>query len=70
MTPTIVIGTLLMYLFTGGKPSIYAFNMLSMAAGGAATLGEIMPLMKERERRIALDKASLACRQAKNKKKA
>jgi len=63
-----VIGTLLMYLFTGGKPSIYAFNMLSMAAGGGATLEEIMPIMKERERRIALDKASLARRQA-NKKK-
>ena len=62
-----VIGTLLMYLFTGGKPSVYAFNMLSMAAGGGATLEEIMPIMKERERRIALDKASLARRQAKKK---
>ena len=62
-----VIGTLLMYLFTGAKPSIYAFNMLSMAASGAATLAEIMPILKERERRIALDKASLARRQAKKK---
>jgi Transposase DDE domain len=62
-----VIGVLLMYLFTGGKPSLYAFNMLSMAAGGGATLEEIMPILKERERRVALDKASRARRDAKKK---
>lgn len=62
-----VIGTLLMFLFTGDKPSVYAFNLLSMAAGGGATLEEIMPILKERQRRIALDKASLARRQATKK---
>jgi hypothetical protein len=60
-----VIGVLLMYLYTDAKPSKYAFLMLSMAANGGATLDEIMPILKERERRIALDKASLARREAK-----
>ena len=60
-----VIGVLLMYLYTGAKPSKYAFLMLSMAANGGATLDEIMPILKERERQIALDKASLARRKAK-----
>lgn len=62
-----IIGTLLMYVFTGGKPSVYAFNLLSMAANCGATLEEILPILKERERRIALDKASLARRQAAKK---
>jgi hypothetical protein len=60
-----VIGVLLMYLYTGAKPSKYAFLMLSMAANGGATLDEIMPILKERERQIAVDKASLARRKAK-----
>jgi hypothetical protein len=60
-----VIGVLLMYLYTGAKPSKYAFLMLSMAANGGATLDEIMPILKERERQIAVDKASLAKRKAK-----
>jgi hypothetical protein len=59
-----VIGVLLMYLFTNAKPSKYAFSLLSMVASGGATLEEILPILKERERRIALDKASLARRRA------
>jgi len=62
-----VIGVLLMYLHTGVKPSKYAFNMLSMVAAGGATLDEIMPILAERERRIALDRASAARRRERQK---
>jgi len=61
-----VLGVLLMYLHTGVKPSKYAFSLLGMVAQGAADLEEIAPILRERERRIALDRASLARR--KNKK--
>ena len=61
-----VIGVLLMYLHTGAKPSKYAFSLLGLVAAGGATLEEIAPILAERERRIALDRASLARRQ-KNK---
>ena len=60
-----VIGVLLTYLFNGAKPSKYAFSLLSMVASGAATLEEITPILKERERQIALAKASTARRKAK-----
>lgn len=61
-----VIGVLLMYLHTGARPSKYAFSLLSMAAQGGATLEEIMPILRERERRIALDRASAARRKKKS----
>jgi Transposase DDE domain len=60
-----IIGVLLMYLFTGAKPSKYAFSLLAMVANGSTTLADIAPILAERERRIALDKASLARRRAK-----
>jgi hypothetical protein len=62
-----VIGVLLMYLHTGAKPSKYAFSLLGLVAGGGATLEEIAPILAERERRIALDRASLARRKEKKK---
>lgn len=62
-----VIGVLLMYLHTGVKPSKYAFNLLGMVAQGGAELEEIMPILRERERRIALDRASLARRKQKTR---
>ena len=62
-----VIGVLLMYLHTGAKPSKYAFSLLALVAGGNATLEEIAPILKERERRIALDRASRARREQKRK---
>lgn len=61
-----VIGVLAMYLHTGAKPSKYAFSLLGLVAQGGATLEEIAPILRERERRIALDRASLA-RRKKNK---
>jgi IS4 transposase len=60
-----VIGILLMYLHTGAKPSKYAFSLLSLAANGGTTLEEITLILAERERRIALDRASLARRKTK-----
>jgi hypothetical protein len=55
-----------MYLHTSARPSKYAFSLLGLVAHGGATLEEIAPILRERERRIALDRASLARRQ-KNK---
>lgn len=60
-----VIGVLLLYLHSGAKPSKYAFSLLSLVAAGGASLEEIAPILAERERRIALDRASLARRRQK-----
>ncbi len=57
-----VIGVLLMYLHSGAKPSKYAFSLLGLVAAGASTLEEISPILAERERRIALEKARRARR--------
>ncbi len=57
-----VIGVLLMYLHSGARPSKYAFSLLSQVAAGGATLEEIAPILKERERKIALEKSRLAKR--------
>jgi len=62
-----VIGVMLMYLHTGAKPSKYAFSLLGQVASGGATLEEIAPILAERERRIALDRESLARRKQKKK---
>lgn len=57
-----VIGVLLLYLHTGAKPSKYAFSLLGLVATGTATLEEIGPILLERERRIALERARVARR--------
>ena len=62
-----IIAVLLMYLHTGYRPSKYMFASLSQVAAGAATLDEIMPILRERERRKELDRASAARRRAKKK---
>lgn len=59
-----VIGVLLIYLHSECKPSKYAFIMLGMVAQGTATLEEILPILQERERRIALERARVARRRA------
>jgi hypothetical protein len=61
-----VIGVMLLYLHSGAKPSKYAFSLLGLAAQGAS-LAEIMPILAERERQIALARASLARRKARAK---
>lgn len=55
-----LIGVMLMYLHTQAKPSKYAFSLLAQVACGGATLEEIAPILKERERRIALERARVA----------
>jgi Transposase DDE domain len=62
-----IIGVLLMYVHTGYRPSKYMFALLSQVAAGAATLDEILPILRERERRKELDRASAARRRAKKK---
>lgn len=59
-----VIGTLLMYLQTGQKPSKYAYNMLCAVAAGQATLEDIAPILERRERERALERARLARKKA------
>ena len=62
-----VIATLLMYLHTGYRPSKYLFTLLSQVAAGGATLDEVLPILRERERRCELDRQSRARRAAKKK---
>ena len=62
-----IIAVLLTYLHTGSRPSKYMFAMLSLVASGAAALEEIFPILRERERRKELDRASAARRRAKKK---
>lgn len=61
-----IIGVLLMYLHTGFRPSKYAMVLLGMAAHGA-TLEEIMPILRERERQCEVARQSAAKRRAKKK---
>jgi hypothetical protein len=62
-----IIAVILMYLHTGYRPSKYMFALLSQVAAGAATIEEIMPILRERERRKELDRVSAARRRAKKK---
>jgi len=62
-----IIAALLMYLHTGYRPSKYMFALLSQVAAGGATLDEIIPILRERERRKEMDRASAARRRAKKR---
>lgn len=62
-----IIGVMLMYLHTGFRPSKYLFALLSQVATGAASLEEIIPILRERERQSALARLSAARRAAKKK---
>lgn len=62
-----IIAALLMYLHTGFRPSKYLFALLGQVASGAATLDEIMPILRERERRNQLERESAARRKARKK---
>jgi hypothetical protein len=61
-----IIGVLLLYLHTGSRPSKYAVALLSTLAQGA-TLEEIMPILRERERQCEGARQSAARRRAKKK---
>lgn len=60
----VMIGVLLMYLHTGGRPSKYAVAMLQLVATGSATLEEIMPILRERERQCQLERERKARKRA------
>jgi hypothetical protein len=62
-----VIGTLLLALRYEARPSKYAFALLHQVASGGATAEEVFPILKERERRCALDRESQRRRQAKKR---
>ena len=62
-----IIGVMLMYLHTGYRPSKYMLALMGQVALGAATLEDILPILRERERRCELDRKSAAKRRAKKK---
>ena len=59
-----VIGVTLMYLQTGHRPSKYMFIMMGMVANGSATLEEIMPILRERERQSQMQRDRVARKRA------
>ncbi len=59
-----VIGVTLMYLHTGHRPSKYLFIMMGMVANGSATLDEIMPILRERERQSQMQRDRVARKRA------
>lgn len=60
----VVIGVLLTYLQMNGRPSKYLFALLGAVANGGATLEEILPILRERERQCAVARASAARRRS------
>jgi hypothetical protein len=61
----VIIGAMMMYLHSDGRPSKYLFSLLGLVVDGGATLAEIMPILRERERQCAVARASAARRRAK-----
>ena len=59
-----VIGVTLMYLQTGYRPSKYLFSLMGLVANGSSSLEEIMPILRERERRNQLERDRLARKRA------
>jgi Transposase DDE domain len=59
-----VIGVTLMYLHMGHRPSKYLFVMMGMVANGSATLDEIMPILRERERQSKMQRDRVARKRA------
>lgn len=60
-----IIACLLMYSHTGFRPSKYLFVLMSQVASGGATLEEVLPILRERERQCELARQSAARRRAK-----
>jgi hypothetical protein len=63
-----VIGVTLTYLHMGHRPSKYLFLMMGMVANGSATLEEVMPILRERERQCKLQRERVARQRAENPK--
>ena len=64
----VVIGVTLMYLHMGHRPSKYLFLMMGMVANGSATLEEILPILRERERQCKLQRDRVARKRAEKPK--
>jgi hypothetical protein len=58
------IGVLMIYLCSECKPSKYADILLGVVAQGGTSLDEVLPILQQRERRIALERARVARRRA------
>jgi Transposase DDE domain len=63
-----VIGVTLLYLHTGRRPSKYLFIMMGMVANGSASLEEIMPILRERERQCQMQRDRVARKRAEKSK--
>ncbi len=63
-----VVGVTLLYLHTGHRPSKYLFIMMGMVANGSASLEEIMPILRERERQSQLQRDRVARKRAEKPK--
>jgi hypothetical protein len=63
-----IVGVLLLYLHSGHRPSKYLFALMGQVASGAATLEEIMPILRERERQNALERNRVARKRAEKSK--
>ena len=63
-----VIGVTLMYLHTGHRPSKYLFIMMGMVANGSASLEEIIPILRERERQSQMQRDRVARKRAEKPK--
>jgi hypothetical protein len=63
-----VIGVTLMYLHAGHRPSKYLFIMMGMVANGSATLDEIMPILRDRERQSQMQRDRVARKRAERPK--
>lgn len=63
-----VIGVTLMYLHMGHRPSKYLFLMMGMVANGSASLEEVMPILRERERQCKMQRDRVARKRAERPK--
>jgi Transposase DDE domain len=63
-----VVGATLMYLHTGHRPSKYLFSLMGLVASGSASMEEIMPILRERERRNQLERDRVARKRAEKAK--
>jgi len=59
-----VIAVMLIYLHSGQKPGLYAYNMLCAVAMGWATPAQILPVLERRQRERRLERERLARRRA------
>jgi Transposase DDE domain len=63
-----VVGVTLMYLQTGYRPSKYLFSLMGLVANGSATLEEILPILRERERQSQMQRDRVARKRAEKTK--